>query len=152
MQSSMGESRAVTIRAEVEELRQRRERAFHAHDAEALAADYTEDCVVESPMAGTLEGRVAVEAACSDLFHAFPDLEFHHEEMVVEGDRVAVFWSMQGSHLGKLFGFGATGRSIEVHGALLLTLYENKIAHERRIYDFTGMLVQIGALKARPAY
>ena len=25
------------------------------------------------------------------------------------------------------------------------------ITHERRIYDFTGMLVQIGVLKAKPA-
>ena len=25
------------------------------------------------------------------------------------------------------------------------------VVHERRIYDFTGMLVQIGVLKARPA-
>jgi hypothetical protein len=25
------------------------------------------------------------------------------------------------------------------------------IVHERRIYDFTGMLVQIGVLKAKPA-
>ena len=33
-------------------------------------------------------------------------------------------------------------------------LYEprgDKIVRERRIYDFTGMLVQIGVLKARPA-
>lgn len=27
---------------------------------------------------------------------------------------------------------------------------DHHVAHERRIYDFTGMLVRIGALKAKP--
>jgi len=30
-------------------------------------------------------------------------------------------------------------------------LRNGKIVHERRIYDFTGLLVQIGVLKAKPA-
>ena len=35
--------------------------------------------------------------------------------------------------------------------ALIYTLKHGLIAHERRVYDFTGMLVQIGLLKAKPA-
>jgi steroid delta-isomerase-like uncharacterized protein len=151
MQSSMSES-AATTRAAVEEIKTRREQAFHARDAEALAADYADECVVESPMAGTLEGRLAVEAAYRDLFNAFPDLDFRHDEMIVEGDRVAILWSMHGSHLGELFGFGPTGRSIELNGALIITLSDGKIVRERRIYDFMGLLIQMGALKAKPAY
>jgi len=27
---------------------------------------------------------------------------------------------------------------------------DRQIAHERRIYDFTGLLIQIGVLKAKP--
>ena len=34
---------------------------------------------------------------------------------------------------------------------LIYDLRGDKIVRERRIYDFTGMLVQIGVLKARPA-
>jgi hypothetical protein len=30
------------------------------------------------------------------------------------------------------------------------TLKGGKIQHERRIYDFTGLLIQIGVLKAKP--
>jgi hypothetical protein len=30
-------------------------------------------------------------------------------------------------------------------------IVNHQIVHERRIYDFTGVLVQIGTLKARPA-
>jgi hypothetical protein len=31
------------------------------------------------------------------------------------------------------------------------TLDDGRIVHERRLYDFTGMLMQIGVLKAKPA-
>ena len=36
-------------------------------------------------------------------------------------------------------------------GVLEYTFKDGLIAHERRVYDFTGMLVQIGLLKTRPA-
>ncbi len=32
----------------------------------------------------------------------------------------------------------------------MYTLKDGKVVHERRIYDFTGMLIQIGVLKAKP--
>jgi hypothetical protein len=35
--------------------------------------------------------------------------------------------------------------------ALLCTLENGLIRHERRIYDFTDVLVQIGVLKIKPA-
>jgi hypothetical protein len=31
------------------------------------------------------------------------------------------------------------------------TLKDNQIVHERRILDFTGVLLQVGILKAKPA-
>ena len=32
-----------------------------------------------------------------------------------------------------------------------IVLRDGHIVHERRIYDFTGILVQVGLLKAKPA-
>jgi hypothetical protein len=34
----------------------------------------------------------------------------------------------------------------------LFTMRDGRIAHERRYYDFTGLLIQIGILKAKPGY
>ena len=41
-------------------------------------------------------------------------------------------------------------RRMPISGTLF-TLEDGLIVHERRVYDFTGMLVQIGLLKAKPA-
>jgi hypothetical protein len=45
-----------------------------------------------------------------------------------------------------------TNRHIEFRNARLMNLdADGLIAHERRIYDFTGLLVQLGVLRAKPA-
>ena len=48
-------------------------------------------------------------------------------------------------------GFEPTGKRFQMSVAFVHLLKDRKIVHERRIYDFTGLLVQIGILKARPA-
>ena len=45
----------------------------------------------------------------------------------------------------------ASGRRFEMKSVFLITLVDGKISTEERIYDLTGMLVQIGVLKAKPA-
>jgi len=44
-----------------------------------------------------------------------------------------------------------TGKPALLPMVIVCTVKDGLIAHERRIYDFTGMLVQIGVLKAKPA-
>ena len=44
-----------------------------------------------------------------------------------------------------------TGRRIDVAVRVLLPLQNDLDRHERRILDFTGLLVQVGVLRAKPA-
>ena len=49
--------------------------AFNRHDARAVAAYYTQDCVAYDPFyPEPLRGRAAVEKDSADFFRAFPDL------------------------------------------------------------------------------
>ena len=57
---------------------------------------------------------------------------------------------LTGTHSGDFFGLAPTGRRVEVQVALLLTIDGGFVTRERRIYDFTGVLVQVGVLKTRP--
>jgi predicted ester cyclase len=76
---------------------------------------------------------------------------FTGEDLVIDGDRVALLFHTAGTHLGEFFGLSATGRRVNFGGVFLYTLEGRTIVHERRILDFTGVLVQVGVLKARPA-
>ena len=65
----------------------RREEAYEDLDAAALAADYAEDAVIESPSTGKHTGRDA-EKALRAIFSAFLDLTMTNDDMVIDGDRV----------------------------------------------------------------
>lgn len=129
----------------------RRETLLAQHDAPALAADHTLDGTVVSPTGGVLEGRAEIERIYRVWFTAFPDLVFTTEMLLVDGNRVALLCRITGTHAGEFFGMSPTGRRIEVAGAFIYELEDGKIAHERRVLDFTGVLVQVGVLKAKPA-
>jgi steroid delta-isomerase-like uncharacterized protein len=129
----------------------RRRDAMLRRDAATLMADYAEDAVVESPAAGTVKGRDANEQVWRAWWSAFPDQVNHDEELLVDGDRAALLATAAGTDLGGFMGLAPTGKPFRIPVVFLFTFDDRHIVHERRIYDFTGMLVQIGVLKAKPA-
>jgi len=137
-------------REEIVALFKRRQEAYEDLDAKALAADYTEDSVIESPSAGVHKGRDA-EKSLRAFFDAFLDLTMSWDELVIDGDVVVTIMSSEGTHMRELLGFEPTGKRFQMSVAVVHRLKDRKIVHERRVYDFTGMLVQIGVLKAKPA-
>jgi steroid delta-isomerase-like uncharacterized protein len=128
----------------------RRRDALNRHDAAALAAFYSADCVVESPLAaGTVQGRQAVTKIHERLFAAFPDLRFSHDQVVIEGDTVAIGATLTGNYTGGFMGLPPSGKPIRVPVIVICRVSGGEIVFERRVYDFTGMMVQIGVLDAR---
>ncbi|HSC25821.1 MAG TPA: ester cyclase [Vicinamibacterales bacterium] len=138
-------------RDEIFALFSRREAAWRNRDAAALAADHSPNGVVVSPTGGVLEGLIEIERIYRVWFVAFPDLQVTTEDLIVDGDRAVLLLRVTGSHSGEFFGMAPTGRRIEVSGAFIYRLQDGLIAHERRILDFTGLLVQVGVLRAKPA-
>lgn len=138
-------------REEIMAIFTRRKAAWRAHDAAALAADHAPDAVVISPTGGVLEGREEIERVYRIWFKAFPDLGFLEHEVLVDGDRAVLLFTVTGTHAGDFFGLAASGRKVQAVCAFVYTLRDGVIVHERRILDFTGVLIQVGVLKAKPA-
>lgn len=128
----------------------RRQEAFEDLDAKALAADYIDSAVIASPIIGVHAGRDA-EKGFKAVFDAFLDITMSVDDLVIDGDVVVTILSCEGTHIGELLGFEPTGKHFQMTMAFFHQLKDRKIIHERRIYDFTGLLVQIGVLKAKPA-
>jgi steroid delta-isomerase-like uncharacterized protein len=127
-----------------------RHEAFERRDLRKLAGLYSEECVLESPMAGTVAGRAAIEQAFHALFTAFPDLVFTSDEILIDGDRVAQTLTLVGTDIGGFMGLPPTAKRFRTPVVVLSTIKDEHIVAERRIYDFTGLLMQVGVLKARP--
>lgn len=128
----------------------RRQRLYDAHDAAALAADYADAAVIESPMAGTHSGRTAAEQALRGAFLAFLDRTMTWETLLVDGDQAVQVCSVEGTHMGEFLGIPPSGKHFRLRIAYVYELRDRKIIRERRIYDFSGLLLQIGVLKAKP--
>jgi steroid delta-isomerase-like uncharacterized protein len=128
-----------------------RKAAWSARDAGRLAASHADDGTIVSPIFGTIQGRDRIVESYRDLFRVFPDWTYVGDAVIIDGDRVAEPFTVTATHSAEMFGLPASGRRFEIQGVLLLDLADGRIRHERRLYDFTGMLVQVGVLKARPA-
>jgi steroid delta-isomerase-like uncharacterized protein len=129
---------------------ERRRLALERQDVVTLLKDYADDCIVESPSAGVHTGKQAIEEALRAIFGAL-DVKVHQQSLLIDGTSVAQVVLMEGKDVGEFLGLPPTGRSFRAPAVFLYEMNDLKIAHERRIYDFTGLLLQIGLLKAKPA-
>jgi steroid delta-isomerase-like uncharacterized protein len=140
----------VMTRHEIVALFSRRGDAWRRHDAPALAADHSDDCLLESPMAGQLVGRDAIEHVYRAWFDGFPDFALEIDELIVDGDRSVEVGTASGTDTGGFMGLPATGKAFRVPAVFVYGLRDRKIARFRSVYDFTGILVQTGLMKAKP--
>jgi predicted ester cyclase len=128
-----------------------RQQGYLRRDPAALAASHAPDGVVHSPLFPDVRGREAIEASYRTLFEIFPDWELTFDPPIVDGSRAAQLFVVRATHVGEFMGLPGTGRRVQFHGALLCVLGGMGIVEERRIYDFTGLLIQIGVLRSKPA-
>ena len=74
---------------------------------------------------------------------AFPDVTVEIDELVVEGDRVAVATTFTGTHEGELMGVAATGRRVSVTGVDVVRVCGGKIVEHRGLTDVVGLMRQL---------
>jgi steroid delta-isomerase-like uncharacterized protein len=128
------------------------QRHWHARDAARLGLGHAENGTVESPIFRTVTGRANIIASYEKLFEIFPDWSVETETPLIDGDRVAQPFNVRATHKGEFMGLAGSGKQFEIHGVRIFTMRDGLIALERRVYDFTGLLIQIGVLKGKPGY
>ena len=137
-------------REQIVTLTQVMQRAWNARDPAALAVLYADDALVHSPMFGEVHGRAEIERSYREMFRGFADWIFEGQDLIIDGTRAAQTFIATATHSSDLFGVEATHRKFKVQGVLVFELRDGKIQSERRLYDFTGLLLQVGVLKAKP--
>jgi steroid delta-isomerase-like uncharacterized protein len=92
------------------------------------------------------KGPAGFRAVVVGLRNAFPDLHYTVDELVAEGDRVAVRWHWTGTHRGQFRVFPATGKPVTNPGVGIFRLEHGKIVAAMLETDRLGFLQQIGAV------
>jgi steroid delta-isomerase-like uncharacterized protein len=75
---------------------------------------------------------------------AFPDLQMSVQQMVAEGDKVAVLWTFQGTHTGSGYeGLPPTGTRVEIRGITIWRIVNGRIVEEWSSFSETGAYVRM---------
>jgi steroid delta-isomerase-like uncharacterized protein len=79
-------------------------------------------------------------------FAAFPDWHLTIEDMIAEGDKVAVRYTTSGTHQGVFQGIPPTGKKFTATAITIAHFVNGKADELRSEYDFLGMLQQLGVI------
>jgi predicted ester cyclase len=77
---------------------------------------------------------------------AFPDIHETAEEMIAEGDRVAVRWTGSGTQHGPLMGIPPTGKQVTVTGISIFRIAHRQLVEGWISMDMLGVLQQLGVV------
>jgi len=122
--------------------------AFNDGDLEAEAAARGDDFVAHVPgMPMPLDGDEWRQFIMM-FYVGFPDMQLVVEDVVSQGDRVAVRWTFHGTHHGEFFGNPPTGMPVTMSAIEINRLVDGKIAEHWVALDQLSMLQQVGAIPA----
>jgi len=110
---------------------------------EIFASDYI-DHTAPPGMPGGVEG---VKGVYRMFRTGFPDVHFHIDDMVAEGDMVATRVTGHGHQTGQFMGIQPTGREATWRSVGFFRVTNGKIIEHWGIPDLLGLLVQLGVIE-----
>lgn len=94
----------------------------------------------------TIQGLEAFKQLHSMFLTAFPDFHFTVEDMITEGDKVAIRNTPRGTHRGVFLGIPPTGKHTTVTESAISRIVGGKIAEHWSETDMLGLLQQLGVI------
>jgi steroid delta-isomerase-like uncharacterized protein len=91
------------------------------------------------------DGKAYLREAAERMAKALTNIRFVVNDMVAEGDRVAVRLTASATATGDFMGIPAAGKSYEIGEMHLFRLRDGKIVEHWHQYDAAGMMRQLGA-------
>jgi steroid delta-isomerase-like uncharacterized protein len=107
---------------------------------DVLASNY----VGHFPGVPPIQGLEAFKQFTSVFFTAFPDLHTTIEDLIAEGDKVAVRQTWRGTHTGTFQGIPPTGKQVTFTSLEVYRVAGGKLAEEWVELDMLGLLQQLG--------
>ena len=97
---------------------------------------------------GTPDGIDGVKAFVTMFREAFPDMQMSIEDVMEDGDRVAVRATMTGTHDGELMGVPPSGNRVRLEMIDIVRIEDGRCAEHWGAADNLSLMQQIGAVQA----
>ncbi|WP_018651134.1 ester cyclase [Actinobacillus capsulatus] len=125
------------------------EQAINTADLALAEQLIAEDAQFTTPVSSDiLVGAKGYLSVVHFMRQGFPDVQWHLQEMVAEGNTVAVRWHCTGTHLGEFMGVPATGNPLSMN---VMNFY--RFNEQGKIIDdiaAEGMVAVLRTLKLLP--
>ena len=125
--------------------------AIRQRDVDALVSMVSVDCDVEAMTSPGMTGRDAITRVYQEWFNAFPDVAVHAQDTIIEDDRGVMVLTIAGTDMGGFMGLPPTGKAFRMTAVMIFTVVNGQVLRYRSVYDFTGLLAQVGNLRVKPA-
>ncbi len=99
-------------------------------------------------VSGSAVGPEAYKRQVTRFITAFPDLRFTIEDIVGENEKLAVAWTISGTHKGEFMGIPATNKKVSVDGITINHILNAKIMDSYISWDALGAMQQLGVVPA----
>jgi steroid delta-isomerase-like uncharacterized protein len=91
-------------------------------------------------------GVESLKQTVSRMAAGLRDVRFEIEDMIAEGDRVAVRLTAHAVHRGDFMGVPAAGKGYTIAEQHIFRIADGKIAEHWHVADMLGMMRQLGAM------
>jgi predicted ester cyclase len=91
-----------------------------------------------------IRGLKDFKKSMDEFFNAFPDQHFAVDDMVAEGDKVAVRYTITGTHKGELMGIAATNKKVTLVALEIDRIVGGKFVEGWIRFDTLGFMQQLG--------
>jgi steroid delta-isomerase-like uncharacterized protein len=108
---------------------------------ELLADDF-----ISHTWRSTGDGKGDLKRAMERLSTVLADSRFTVEDLIAEGDRVAVRVTAQATQVGEFMGVEPSGKSYSIGEVHIFRIRDGQVVEHWHQYDQLGMLQQLGAM------
>jgi steroid delta-isomerase-like uncharacterized protein len=105
-----------------------------ANDPAAVAALYTDDCVIADPVM-EITGKDGLLDALRVFFGAFRLTSIGIDHVIAQDDQLAVRWSWSVIHQGEYLGVPATGKAFDTWNVMLLEVRDSRFSRDTSVWD-----------------
>jgi steroid delta-isomerase-like uncharacterized protein len=120
--------------------------AFNRNDLDACVAQMAEDFVINlAGLPEPLHGREVWRQGAEMMRGAFPDLTAQIDDVIADGDRIALRLTFTGTHRGEFLGCPATGRTVRYVSHEFYRVKGRRVAEEWICSDIASLMRQISS-------
>jgi steroid delta-isomerase-like uncharacterized protein len=100
----------------------------------------------ENSKPGTSVSHSGIKQYLNRFYAVMPDLHITVEDLIAEGDKVVIRWTMHGTHTREFMGSTPTGNPVSLKAIECFRIAAGRIVERWSIWDQLGLLQQLGAV------